>query len=256
MRRHIACSILIVLLATGCVRTEPDAELSSAADEIGLDGTLRLADAAFAGGDVDGAMRLYEEAARKFAAVPKAKAALADALLAAGAYPEATAAYHKLAVIDSERPDAQLGLGRVALAEGRYDDARAIFQRARRQFPDDIALLNGLAVAHDYAGEHAEAQDLYQRILDQHPANRGVANNYALSLLLAGRTEDAMDRLTRLAAGPTLLPQARFNLALAYGLTGDEDAARTILQDDLGRNSTEETLAFFRTLAAQRNVLQ
>lgn len=243
--------LVLVMLAAGCAGGAQQ-QLADGRKTIGLEGTLRLADAAFSGGDIDGAIRLYDQAVRRFPQAPRARAALADALLAAGAHPEAETAYRRLIQLDAEQPAGLVGLGRVALADGRPSDAMRYFSDGLRSFPDDTNLMNGLAVAYDYVGRHQDAQNLYRRILDRQPANRAVANNYALSLLLSGQRHDALDRLTRLAAGPTLLPQARFNLALAYGLDGDEDAARSLLQEELGRTATEDTLAFYRALARHR----
>ncbi|MEO1092205.1 MAG: tetratricopeptide repeat protein [Pseudomonadota bacterium] len=249
VKRRVTLAIVAALALAGCQHGHTDPEAVSAAETIGLESTLRLADAALAGGDVNSAMALYQQTTQQFPESTRARAAFADALLAVGAHPEAEAAYQNLDRAEPGQPEAPLGLGRVALAEGRTNDAMNVFETALRTFPKDPRLMNGLAVAYDYHGRHAEAQSLYRQILQMQPANRAVSNNLALSLMLTGATDEALERFTGLAAGPTLLPQARYNLALVYGVSGDEAAARDLLQPALGRQATEENLRFYRMLA-------
>ena len=217
--------------------------------EIGVDGTLRLARASMAGGDIDGGIKLLRQAAAANPTSIDAKRMLANAFYDVGAMPEAAIAFEAVRAIHPELPDGEVGLGRVALARGEADVAIERFDSALRLCPSDEPALNGLAVAYDFSGRHREAQVLYRQLLAKNPADHAVANNLAVSEALDGNLEAAIARLGELASGPAVLPQARFNLALAYGLNGKPSAARELLQSDLGYQAVAQNLTFYQAVA-------
>lgn len=257
MTGTVSRAVLLVglaLLTAGCVTAQDPNDRTPAAPptEVGLDGSLRLANAALRGGDVNSGINLLRQATTENPGSVPAQRALADAYYSIGAMPEAALAYRDLGGMQPGDPHYLIGLGRVALAGADYGEAQRRFAAARQVVGDDPKILNGLAVAYDLAGQHGQAQRLYQQVLQLDPANRAAANNLALSLLLAGQTDVAIDQMTDLAYGPAVLPQARHNLALAYALAGNEDAARDLVRGDLPRNALEENIAFYRTVRASR----
>lgn len=249
--KTLLCPILLLLTLAACA-VQPGAGPGSgpgATADLGLDGTLRLARAALAGGDVDNGINLLRQAANAHPRSIEVKRALADAYYEVQAFPEAAKAYAALSEAQPASPEGALGLGRVALAQGDAAQAIQRFQAALALQAGDGPALNGMAVAYDYAGRHAEAQAIYRQLLAKDPADRAVANNLALSQALDGDLKQAIAGLSTIADGPTRLPQARYNLALAYAMNGNSDAAQDILSRDLDRRAVAENLAFYRTLA-------
>ena len=214
-----------------------------------LDGSMRLARASLAAGDVDSGIGLLRQTVQAHPDDLQAKRALAEAYYQIGAYPEAGLAFADLSKADPGSADGPVGLGRIALARGDATEAASQFSRALERSPEDGRAWNGLAVARDYAGAHAEAQEIYHRLLAKNPADRAVANNLAVSAALAGDPGRAIADLSELADGPARLPQARFNLALAYGMTGDLKSAQDVLGRALDRRELAENLAFYQALA-------
>jgi Flp pilus assembly protein TadD len=253
LRRSLSL-VVLGLLVSACdtigALKHPTPGLSRSS-EIGLDSSLRLAGAALSGGDIDSALRLYRAAVLDHPGALEAHRGLANAYYSVKAYPEAEAAYRRLATLQPTAAEPVLGLGRVALAAGDHAAATQHFQAALTLAPGDAQAQNGLAVAHDFAGDHEAAQTLYAAILTRNPTNRAVANNLALSKALSGALPQAIEALTDLSDGPTIMPEARYNLALAYAMQGDEVAARRLIQRDLSQEAMQDTLAFYRTLSPQ-----
>ena len=70
-------------------------------------------------------------------------------------------------------------------------------------------------------------------------------NNLALSLALTGHFADALDIMTPLARSTTATARIRQNLALIYGLKGDNERATAMSRMDLDQQTTEANLKFF-----------
>lgn len=248
-----AAGVLCLALLAGC-QSAPSGLAQRPAPKpaevaLGLEGTLRLGEAALAGGDFSSAVRILGAAAETYPEDPRVRGSLADAYFVMGALPEAGQAYRELAVIEASSAAPLVGLGRVALARGEAEEAEKQFVAALALAPDDVAAMNGRAVALDLTGRHAQAQGLYDAILARDPTNRAVMTNRALSLALGGDPAAAVAELDELARAPLRLPQARHNLALAYALSGRIAPAREILRSELSRREADENLAFYRTIS-------
>lgn len=234
--------VLAVTTVSACAT--PSSGPQGAHDDAGAQNLLALADATLAGGDARAAVTLYR---RAIAAAPEAvgpRLALAEAYYRIGSLTEARVAY--AAVRDDAPIDADIGLGRVALALMQGDVAARHFAAVLTAEPDNVEALNGVGVAHDLVGQHQRAQLAYAEALAVDPTNRAVANNEALSLILSGDWDGAVERLQRLAGDALSFPEARHNLALAYGLAGDETNARRLLAAELGAEEVDDNLAFYR----------
>lgn len=229
--------------------TEGRAFTASAEADGGISGLLRLADASLAGGDVDGGIKLLRQVVTRYPDSLEAQRALAEAFFGVGALPEAFIAFDQMRMLDRGQMEGLLGLGRVALAKGDAASAIGYFAKALESDPDEGRASNGLAVAYDYSSRHEEAQEIYNKILARNPADHAVANNLALSQALSGSIGPAIAGLSDLASGPAYLPEARFNLALAYGMGGDLAAAREILEDELDSQAVADNLAFYRRIS-------
>jgi Flp pilus assembly protein TadD len=69
--------------------------------------------------------------------------------------------------------------------------------------------------------------------------------NLGLSLTLSGDPRQGANVLLDVTRFPAAPPQARQNLALAYGLLGNEDAAAAILSRDLPKASVQDNLRYY-----------
>tara|TARA_R110002110_G_scaffold34264_9_gene116714 strand:- start:2121 stop:2426 length:306 start_codon:yes stop_codon:yes gene_type:complete len=74
----------------------------------------------------------------------------------------------------------------------------------------------------------------------------GIRNNLALSYLMAGEYDAAIKALAPLAFTPKSTAVIRQNLAMAYGLAGDEASAARIARLDLDHPTVENNLRFYR----------
>lgn len=244
------CTALV--LAVGACASTPPEDGASAGPAMGTTSLMNLAAATLAGGDVQAALNLYRRAVALDPTATAPRVAIAEAHFVSGALTEARVAYGALA---EEAPfESHLGLGRVALASGDPAGAAGHFGRALEREPQSVRALNGLAVTHDLQGDHETAQTIYARALAEDPTNRGIANNLALSEVLSGRFDTGVGRLEELATHATELPQARHNLALAYGLLGNERAARRLIERDLGTTAVDRNLAFYRAARALADI--
>jgi Flp pilus assembly protein TadD len=209
---------------------------------------LRIADSALQAGDVELATTLYE---RAFAANPDSLAAqlgLGDAMYLAGDMEKARALYQRAAQQTPVNPAAQLGLARVALRQRRLDAAAALYHGLLAAQPDNPVVCEGLGTVLDLQGRHADAQVVYRAALAAHPEVQGLRVNLGLSLILDNKPREAANTLLDVAGLPDAPLQARQNLALAYGLLGNSDAARKILLVDLPPSSADDNLRFYQTL--------
>ncbi|HEV3105642.1 MAG TPA: tetratricopeptide repeat protein, partial [Trinickia sp.] len=145
-------------------------------------------------------------------------------------------------------PRAQLGLARVALRERQLDDALERYRRLVAAHPDNAAAAEGLGTTLDLEGQHADAQAVYRAALERHPEAEGLKTDLGLSLILSKRAREGANVLLDIAALPDAPPQARENLALAYGLLGNGEAAKRILAADMPAASAEDNLQFYRHL--------
>jgi Flp pilus assembly protein TadD len=236
----------LALILAGC--QAQNGATGASETPVGLESALRLGEAAAAGGDHDAAIMILENTIERFPGQTEPKLALANTYFAMGAVPEAEATFSRLVDHQTAGVPALVGLGRLALDDGRPGMARGHFDQALARAPDNVEALNGRAVSLDLEGAHGEAQAIYERILAVEPTNRAVMTNRALSLALSGLAEEAIRSLSPLASGPSSVPEAVHNLALAHALAGDMDAAERILRAELDPSAVRETMRFYRQI--------
>lgn len=246
LSRRLIIAVGVAVGLAACSSMGPNEEI--AAKPLGLDSSLRLANATFAGGDVNSALRLYRRAVQEYPQSGGARRGLADAYYRIRAYPEAKVTYEQLGEIADGSPDYLIGLGRVALATAKITEAQEAFAKAVAIDPMHAEALNGQAVAYDLVGDHAAAQHIYRDVLRRDPTNRAVMNNLALSLALDGKHEEAIGYLAELVDGPAVIPEARHNLALAHALRGDHQTAYRLIQEAMPLAAVDSTMAFYRRL--------
>lgn len=132
--------------------------------------------------------------------------------------------------------NAYFASGRFASAEGAYKDTLSL------QADPQIALK--LALVQIAQGKNGEAIELLQ-------ASRGMieAPDFGLALALAGQPGDAIQVLEQAARLPASDSRVRQNLALAYALSGDWAAAKTVASQDLSPALVDARIQQWMTLA-------
>lgn len=246
-----ACALSTGLLA-GCA-SEPQVQTRPVMSERGADKStdLRIAESALDSGDTTLAISLFERTLKADPHSLPAELGLADAIYQTGDLPRAGVLYGKVAAAAPDDPRAQLGMARVALRERRLDDAVARYRGLLQSHPDSATVAEGLGAALDLQGEHAKAQAVYRAALARHPEVQGLKTDLGLSLILDRRAREGANVLLDVAGLPDAPAQARQNLALAYGVLGNGEAAKRILTTDLPEASAEDNLRFYQNLRAR-----
>ncbi|RDV00134.1 tetratricopeptide repeat protein [Trinickia dinghuensis] len=237
---------------TGCA-SGPRIETRPVVATHGVDKStdLRIAESALESGDTQLAASLFEKALKADPSSSRAELGLADAIYQAGDLARAGMLYAHVAAGAPDDPRAQLGLARVALRERNLDDAVARYRRLLAAHPDNPVAAEGLGAALDLQGKHGEAQAVYRAALARHPEAQGLKTNLGLSLILDRRARAGANVLLDIAGLPDAPAQARENLALAYGVLGNAEAAKRILTADMPAASAEDNLRFYQNLRAR-----
>jgi Flp pilus assembly protein TadD len=124
----------------------------------------------------------------------------------------------------------------------------ARYQKILQRQPDTLAAEIGLGVAYDTQGKHSQAQTIYRQGILTHPYDLNLHNDLGLSLVLSGQLRAGISELSSIVDDPSAPPQTRQNLALAYGLLGNNVQAEHILQADLPQAQVQNNLQYYRFL--------
>jgi Flp pilus assembly protein TadD len=246
----LALSIVLSIALAGCSVSGKDT-LASDSDNPRLHLTgdqvapaLRLARASRAAGDLASAISLYRSVAAT-KPTPDVLIALGDTLVEAGSNDDAIDVYSRVDPKSDYHLSALLGLARVYLSLGDPTKARDYADQACAEAPRNVRALIARGVTLDILGQHDEAQASYRAALAVQPRNVAARNDLALSLALTGRFDEAIDIITPMTKSASATPRMRANLALIYGLKGDNDRAATLSRTDLDIAATEANLHFF-----------
>jgi Flp pilus assembly protein TadD len=163
--------------------------------------------------DVTTAISFAERAVEKTPDDAGFRAILGNAYFAAGRFSSAESAYKDSLSIYSNQPQVILKLALVETALGKKDEAVAFLQAGRQ-------------------------------VLD--------ASNYGLALALAGQPADAIPVLEAAARAPGADSTVRENLALAHGLAGDWNEARTIAAQDVPGDKLDARIQQWMQLASPK----
>lgn len=226
-----------------------------------VEALMRVAASTAAAGDYSNAVGLFRRAHELEPYRVEPLVGLGKALAALGFYSEAADSFRQ--AIDAARhledpekpaavPDAMHGLGNALIAMDQPKAAITQFEAAMRE-EEKARTYNGIGVAYDMLGQHAAAQAYYRAGLDLDPGDVGMKNNLGLSLVLTGDFETGIRLLQETASHPRATSRHRLNLALAYGLAGDMDAAARVARIDLDEESVKSNLAYYKTLRAMNS---
>lgn len=214
------------------------------------DSDQRLADAALANGNLEMALSLYKTILLRTPDDPAAQLGLANTLFQSNELQQARQVYLQLETHQPQVINAKIGLARISVQQQQLDDAAQRYQAILKQYPDNLVALAGLGVVYDLQQQHQQAQATYRQALLLHPDDLGLRNNLGLSLVLSHQVRAGITELLKIVDVPSAPPQARQNLALAYGLLGNDRAAERVLQADLSQPQIQNNLQYYRTLRA------
>ena len=208
---------------------------------------------------------------------------LGDGVVARGEPDTALAIYERALANDPDHRGALLGKGQALTALGRHAEAETTLRKARDLYPHsglvlsayarlliesgraevavgeldgyfqahpvaDAGLWNLKGLALDALSRHGEAEQAYAQGLARDPQSVSLRNNLAYCLILQGDYARAADLLQRLVAGEGGQPRHRQNLALAYGLVGNQERAREVARLDLQGDAVDRNLSYYQWL--------
>ncbi|CAD6552913.1 hypothetical protein LMG28727_05443 [Paraburkholderia kirstenboschensis] len=242
-----ACAVSLLMLGAACTTTEHVSEARPVMRNTTPSNMseLRIAETALDSGNLELATSLYEKIVKANPRSVQGLTGLGNTLYAVGDYTRAGVYYDHASEADANAPAPLIGHARVAIHQRRFDDAIATYRRVLAMTPNDPLALAGLGAAIDLSGDHAGAQAVLREGLSKNPGDPMLSVNLGLSLVLGGNPREGANVLldvTRYPAAPT---QARQDLALAYGLLGNTDAAAEILGHDLPKASVQDNLRFY-----------
>lgn len=213
---------------------------------------VRVGDAARDAGDHAAALALYQRAHRldSLNLVPTLR--IAETFNRLGAYREAGDAWVSVLHLHPRNFDALVGYGNTLTALQQPVQALEYFERSQK-IRETAVQLNGIGVAHDMLGNAMQAQDAYRRGLAIVPGSLRLSNNLGLSLALSGDFTQAISTLEAVVGMPGAGIRHRQNLALAYGVAGFSERARTVGRQDLDELSVQRNMTFYRLVGEMRD---
>lgn len=237
---------MVLLLAAGLAGCADNAK-PNAAEALTPDTMMRLADTTRQAGDLGQAAALYQRVAQLDPKNPKPLLALGGIYAQLQMPKDAAQAWAAALNLDPKNAAALRGLANAQIQTG--DTAGAITNlQAAQAIQPDWRNDNSLGVAYDMSGDHAAAQKAYKEGLALDANNLQLTNNLGLSLALSGSYDQAIPLLEASARDPRSTPRMRQNLALAYGLSGDDKKAAEVAKQDLDPEGVKENLGYYEFL--------
>jgi Flp pilus assembly protein TadD len=247
-RLGAAVSLLALAACTTTVKQSfGPVQPTSGPATLSLNGELHVAEAALQSGNVDLATTIYTQIVQSNPDSVPALTGLGDTLYVEGDYTRANVYYNKALSLDPKSLPAMTGNARVAIRQRRLDDAIAEYRRVLTLSPNDPMAAAGLGTALDMQGHHDEAQAILRNALLENPGDPRLQTDLGLSLVVAGKAREGANVLLDVTRFPAAPVEARQNLAMAYGMLGNTEAAEKILDSDLPKKSTEDNLRYYAT---------
>ena len=209
---------------------------------------MRMAESAASSGDTRTAVGLYQQVASDSPDNPEPWLALGELMLVEGEPQSAADAFAGALKLEPTSVRGGVGYTRAMMALGRPDAAGVHIEPLLAARPDDLELINVAAVVFDLQGSHELAMRTYRHGLELDAGSVQLRNNMALSAALAGDYQTALDLLKPLAEGLESTRQARQNLALVHGLSGNLVEAERLSAIDLDADAVSNNLAFFTAM--------
>lgn len=246
MKRTASLLLASMLLLSACFHSAPPRQAAPTARSAML---LRLAHNSENAGNLASAASFYHEATEKS---PSAQTFLERGRFdfRQGHYTQAIEAFRH--GLDYGADDAELlrWLANAQIRADQPEDALATLKRVPPAQEDTPLVHNTRGVALDRLGHYADARAEYERALRLDPASRMTyVANLGMSWILSGDEDRAIATLKPLADAKNASPNIRQNLALAYGLKGDEADAATYAGKDMGDADLKDNERFYEMLS-------
>jgi adenylate cyclase len=189
------------------------------------------------GSSVEAIMRMSAKALALDPGLAEAHASLGLALLHDGRAAEAVVAHERALALDPGSYEANFFYARYFYLRGEFESAGKYFERSAEVRSDDYVSAMFLASTYRGLGRFADLERWARRgialaedALKLHPENAGPAHRGAILLAYLGERDRARDWAARaLAIDPDDLV-AHYNVACAYCVMGDHDAALDVLE--------------------------
>jgi Flp pilus assembly protein TadD/cell division septation protein DedD len=251
-KQHVV-ALTLALLATACSTnsTGDIPSLATGQDRLAADMSpatlMRVGDATRAGGDATSAIALYRRAHEVAPNDPAPLVRIGATLAEVHAYSDAVEAYRQAVELAPKDAETRRTFGALLLSLDKPELALTHLEAALAAHQDP-KLYNLIGVANDLLGRHDVAQRSYADGLRLAPDNGALSNNLGLSQALVDDFPSAIKTLGAAAARPQATPRTRLNLALVYGLAGDNDKAAAVARADLDEASVKSNLAYYAML--------
>lgn len=230
----------------------PVVQPASAEEQARQQDAMRRAEAARSAGRMEEAIQDYQAAAAIPGGTAQAARELAELYEAKGDTAAALATLENARQTQLADEALDRHLAEIYLRQRQDDKALALAEQALKRQENQIAFYNIKGIVLDRRGEHGLALALYQGALNTPgitpPDREYTLNNMALSLVADGKAAEAVTLLEpELSRSSTQNPAAlRQMLALAYGVSGNDDKAYELALADLSVPQVEENLHFYR----------
>ncbi len=176
---------------------------------------------AFAGGDVNGAIRDYDRALAVGGANPIAHMLMGSALLGTNDLDGAFFSFDSALLGGSALPGALNGRGFAYLKKGDFEKAEADFTGALKLHKDYLAARVNLGFAYYGNGDYIKAVRDFSKALKQNPSNAAALNGRALAYFKLGNGNKAIVDLDKALAIDPWFEDALYNRASVYYESGE-----------------------------------
>lgn len=136
-------------------------------------------------------------------------------------------------------------VGRARLASGDIPQAMEALKQANSLLPDDAITHNTLGVCYALQQEYQQAREAFNAALVIEPGSLEYRNNLALSWILDDKPQRGINVIYPSYLRGKSTAKLRQNLALAFAMKGDIEAAKTIARQDLTKAELERNLDFY-----------
>lgn len=234
-------ALLTLLLLTACGATDVSGRSMPA--------SLSLAERAQQQNDHTTAVDMFTRHLERDPASEPALLGLGRSYIELGQFARAELALEEVRARSPRSKDLNIEFARLYLSKGDPEKALVAADAAMAGKADlESIIMKGLAL--DGLSRHVEAQEVYRKGLKLIPTDFTLLSNYGLSLALSGNSEAAIAILSDLAKSKDATSRSRGNLALAFGLNGDEAMARKVLAQDLSVEDIEANIRYYAQLRA------
>jgi len=183
-------------------------------------------------GDLAGAIQLLQDFTTRQPRNPQALLALGRAQSRAGAFPEAVRSYRRLSEVTDGSAGSRLLLAEAQLAAGELDAATASYEGLKEVAADNPVVWNNLAWLYQQAGD-ARAVAHGEKALELAPSQPAIMDTLGWILLDTGQVERALDLLKQAHEAAPAADDIAYHYAAALHRTGDNAAARALLEATL-----------------------